>query len=290
MNTCRMEKRIGNGWFGRRPLVILTGLVLVLALSNCDVDEEEEGDVQVPGQVGMNFIRVTHGTFQMGSPADDVGTPADEAEMGRLEDETQHEVTISQDFYLQESEVTQEQWQEIMGNNPSTQSSCPQCPVENVSWNDVQTFIAELSAEDGKTYRLPTEAEWEYAARAGSGTAFANGGISEQNCIDKDTVLDEIGWYCENSEDVSHAVKGKLANGFSFYDMHGNVAEWVQDWYGEYEAGPLTDPTGPASGTNRVARGGGWKSLPPLCRSAARAIYSPSFQGSDLGFRLVWEP
>lgn len=258
---------------------MVAGLVLVLALSNCKViEEEEEDNTQVPGLPDMNFVLVPAGTFQMGSPGE---------EIGRQADESQHEVTISQNFYLQEAEVTQAQWQQIMGNNPSTNSSCPQCPVTNVSWSDVQNFISALNTEYDQTYRLPTEAEWEYAARAGSVTAFTNGDISEQTCEFVDTKLDEVGWYCFNSTNVTHAVKGKLDNGFSLYDMHGNVAEWVQDWYdGDYAVGPLTDPTGPASGTNRVVRGGGWNSYPTGCRSAARG--SSSASGNDLGFRLVW--
>jgi len=277
-----MVMKMGSGWSGRRLVGMLAGLVLFLGLSTCKVIEEGDvGDAQVPGLTGMNFILVTHGTFQMGSPPEEVG---------RLTDETQHAVTITNDFYLQDAEVTQEQWQKTMGNNPSTNSSCAQCPVTNVSWNDVQTFIAALSADEGKTFRLPTEAEWEYAARAGSGTAFSNGDISEQTCEFVDNDLDAIGWYCFNSTNVSHAVQGKIDNDFSMYDMNGNVAEWVQDWYGDYDAGPDTDPSGPATGSNRVVRGGGFKSLPPLCRSAARASFSPSYQGNDLGFRLVWEP
>lgn len=282
----RMGKRNGSSWSGRGLLSMLAGLVLVLGLSTCKVIEEtDNGDTPEPGLTGMNFILVTAGTFQMGSPT---------AELGRLTDEPQHTVTITKDFHLQDSEVTQEQWLQIMGNNPSTNSSCPQCPVENVSWNDVQTFIAALADQEQKTFRLPTEAEWEYAARAGGSTAFFSGDISEQTCEFVDNNLEAIGWYCFNSKvsavNVSHAVKGKINNNFNMYDMSGNVAEWVQDWYGDYDAGPDTDPTGPATGSNRVVRGGGFKSLPPQCRSAARASFSPSFQGNDLGFRLVWEP
>lgn len=273
-----MGKRLGSGLLG-----MLVMLVLVMGLSACKVIEEEE-DSQVPGLADMRFILVRPGTFLMGSPVGELGRPEFEA------DETQHEVTIDHDFYLQESEVTQDQWRQIMGYNPSLNSSCSQCPVTNVSWSEVQTFISALSSEKQKTFRLPTEAEWEYAARGGSTTAFANGGISEETCND-DTNLDELGWYCFNSADTSHAVMGKLDNNFNVYDMHGNVAEWVQDWYGgDYEADPVTNPTGPDTGTNRVARGGGWQSLPPACRSAARAYHTPSYKGNDLGFRLVWEP
>lgn len=282
MMTWRMGKIFGGGWPGRGLLGVVVVLILVLTLSNCKViEEEEEGDAQSPGLTGMNFVTVPHGSFWMGSP---------DTELGRLADETQHEVTITRDFRLQDTEVTQEQWLQVMGTSPSGVSSCPQCPVTNVSWNEVQTFIDQLSLDEGKTFRLPTEAEWEYAARARTDTPFSNGDIFEQTCEFVDNNLDAIAWYCFNSANAAHAVKGKIDNDFGMYDMAGNVAEWVQDRYGDYETGPLIDPTGPVSGSNRVARGGGFSSLPGECRSAARASYSPSDKGNNLGFRLVWEP
>ncbi len=287
MMTWRMGKMVGGGWSGRGLLGLTAGLVLVLSLSNCKVIEEEEGDEQSSGLNGMHFVLVPAGTFDMGSP-----DSPDGGELGRSDNEALHEVTITNAFYLQDAEVTQDQWQQIMGDNPSTHASCPQCPVTNVTWDEVQDFITEYEqrVDDGTTYRLPTEAEWEYATRANSSAPFANGDITELGCDENilDSNLEKMGWYCANSNEKSHEVKGKLANDFDLYDMHGNVAEWVQDRYQEvYDAGPLTDPTGPDTGDNRVARGGGFDSQPATCRSAARAPYLPSHQADNLGFRLV---
>lgn len=275
-------------WLWRR-----TSLMLVLALalmgSACPVDEEEDdAGSSVPALPDMKFILVPAGSFDMGSPL---------GELGRAEDEILHEVEISS-FWMLESEVTQSQWKEIMGNSPAGNSSCDDCPVENVSWNQVvDQFIPVLSAEKSGTYRLPTEAEWEYAARSRSNSAFANGGIIGQTCNEGEDNLDQIGWHCFNSGNTTHIVKGKDDNAFLLYDMHGNVAEWVQDWYGSYGVGdvlidpePEVDPQGPESGQNKVVRGGSFNSLPPECRSASRQYFLPGTQANNIGFRLVWEP
>jgi formylglycine-generating enzyme required for sulfatase activity len=231
---------------------------------------------------GMTFNLIPAGTFTMGSPDTELGSSAVER--------PQHEVTISQPFYMMTTEVTQGQWQAVMGSNPSFFSACgTDCPVEQVSWDDVQTFITTLNAATGKNYRLPTEAEWEYAARSGSTTAYANGDITlgDPYSCELDTNLNAIGWYCGNSGDATHPVAQKQPNSWGLYDMHGNVWEWVQDWYGDYTADPVTDPTGPASGTGRVMRGGCYLYDPSDARSAARTYNTEGMSSDILGFRLV---
>ena len=250
--------------------------------------------------LGMEFVYIKPGTFMMGSPS---------SEPGRRSDEKQHQVTLTKGFYMQTTEVTQGQWRAIMGNNPSHFKNCgDDCPVEKVSWNDAQGFIRKLNQKEGTDkYRLPTEAEWEYAARAGSTTVFANGGISELKC-GYDSNLDAMGWYCGNSGvtysgcyDASrwggpkcagtHPVAKKQPNAWGLYDMHGNVWEWCQDWYGKnYPSGSVIDPTGRSSGSDRVNRGGSWLSDARGCRSANRRRSKPGYRNRYLGFRLVLSP
>ncbi len=141
------------------------------------------------------------------------------------------------------------------------------------------------------TYRLPTEAEWEYAARAGSTTAFPNGGITmTDNSCDYDPNLDAIGWYCGNSDRETHPVAQKQANAWGLFDMSGNIREWIQDWYGDYPIGSVTDPTGPSTGSSRVLRGGSWNDHAWICRSAYRYWISPDNRIFSLGFRLASSP
>jgi formylglycine-generating enzyme required for sulfatase activity len=245
--------------------------------------------------LGMAFVNIPAGTFSMGSP-DGVSefpigsTEIPPAEPGRADDESPHQVTLTQSLYMQTTEVTQEQWQAVMGSNPSSFSGCgSDCPVENVSWNDIQTFLSTLNGMGQGTYRLPTEAEWEYAARAGSTTAFANGAIAVTNCGD-DANLDYMGWYCFNSGDTTHPVAQKQPNAWGLYDMHGNVAEYCQDWYGDYPAGPVSDPAGAVSGDAKVHRGGAWGSWVGTCRSAHRYSRPATQRDIASGFRLVREP
>ena len=231
--------------------------------------------------LGQTFTLLPAGTFAMGSPTD---------ELGRESNETQHQVTLTQPFYMMTTEVTQAQWEAVMGSNPSYFSGCSTCPVEYVSWNDVQSFITQMNLRREGTYSLPTEAQWEYAARAGSTTAFYNGGITETGW-GYDPNLDAIGWYCYNS-DETHPVAQKTPNGWGLYDMSGNVREWCQDWRDDdyYSSNPVTDPTGPSSGLFRVQRGGSFGSYAGTCRSAERGSAFPTYHFDSLGFRLVRQP
>ena len=225
---------------------------------------------------GIEFVWVPAGEFQMGSTsrhADD-----DEQPVTR--------VRIGKGFYLGKYEVTQDEWQAVMGNNPSAFSDCGRCPVEQVSWEEAQAFIARLNARSGGgRYRLPTEAEWEYAARAGTTTDTYAGDITQPR--GNDPVVEGIAWYDENSGRRTHPVGQKAPSGFGLHDLLGNVWEWVGDWYGNYPGGAVTDPAGPASGSERVIRGGGWYGSAASCRSAIRYRNSPGIRDHLLGFRLL---
>jgi formylglycine-generating enzyme required for sulfatase activity len=232
--------------------------------------------------LGMEFVYIHSGSFRMGSP---------ETEPGRNPDEIQHEVTITRAYYLQTTSVTQAQWQALMGVTPSPfKERDRDCPVVGISWSDCQEFIQRLNDRGEGTYRLPTEAQWEYACRAGTPTAFANGEIIKVFC-EYDPNLDAIGWYCGNAPQGPNPVAQKSPNAWGLYDMHGNVYEWCHDWYAEYPTTPQTDPQGPFSGSARIARGGSWFSSSKNCRSAAR-FKCPPHSSSNLqimSFRLARE-
>ena len=226
---------------------------------------------------GIEFVWVPPGEFRMGSTSRHADS--DETPVTR--------VRISRGFWMGKFEVTQRQWQAVMGSNPSHFKNCGgDCPVEQVSWNEVQEFIGKLKARSGGLpYRLPTEAEWEYAARAGTETDTYAGDITEP--MGNDPVLNGIAWYHENSGRKTHPVGRKAPNAFGLHDMLGNVWEWVGDWKGDYPGGTLTDPDGPSSGSARVGRGGGWYFSARYCRSAYRGRYSPGIRYNGLGFRLL---
>ncbi len=221
----------------------------------------------------IKFNLIPAGSFVMGSPTN---------QPGRLSNETQHQVTISRPFYMQTTPVTQGQWKAVMGSNPSSFKDCgDDCPVENVSWNDVQEFINRLNRmEKTYKYRLPTEAEWEYVARAGSQTAYYFG--------DSDDNLGDFSWYHKNSEDKTHSVGLKKPNARGLYDLYGNVWQWVQDRYsGDYPSTESTDPTGALEGSLRVLRGGRCYYNTQQCRSAYRNSYDQNLRNEYTGFRLA---
>jgi formylglycine-generating enzyme required for sulfatase activity len=219
----------------------------------------------VKNQMGIEMVYIPPGEFMMGSDRNKYEQPV-------------HRVTISQAFYIGRYEVTQAQWQSVIGNNPSGYKKCGgNCPVETVSWDDAQNFINKLNeGNDGFRYRLPTEAEWEYACRAGTTGDYAGD-------------LDSMAWYDKNSGAETHPVGTRQPNGFGLYDMHGNVGEWCQDWYAEsyYASSPASDPQGPGSSFTRVMRGGSWDYDASFLRSAVRLGLSPGLRSSGLGFRVV---
>ena len=257
--------------------------VLLTGTSIMAFRESETGfPSPIYNSLGMVFRYLPPGTFLMGSPID---------EPGRNDDEVPHEVTLTKGFYIQVHQVTQKQWQVVMGHNPSSfLDQGENCPVDSVHWQDCQEFIQKLNSLGEGTYRLPTEAEWEYACRAGSTTAIANGELITISC-EPDTNLEALAWYCGNSDRQTHSVALKDPNAWGLYDMHGNVAEWCQDWYGPYPEVPLSDPKGPPSGPGLVVRGGSWFNSAKNCRSAARFYWPPQARGQlqVMGFRLVKE-
>jgi hypothetical protein len=219
-----------------------------------------------------------------------MGSPS--YELGRVYIfENQHEISIEKQFYLQKTEVTQRQWEEVMGNNPSFFSNCgDNCPVENVSWSDVKRFIWELNRSSATNrYRLPTEAEWEYACRAGSTSAFSNGGLEESGCH-KNSSLDDIAWYSCNSGNMPHPVGRKMPNKMGLYDMHGNVSEWCQDDFKvDYSKSFRPDPIEIDLSSEKAVRGGSWSDNPLSCRSASRLNLKSSRKDRRVGFRLIRE-
>ncbi|MCK5197300.1 MAG: formylglycine-generating enzyme family protein [Spirochaetales bacterium] len=236
-----------------------------------------------------NMVVVEGGTFQM------------ESTSGDGDEKPVHSVTGSS-FYMSKYEVTQAEYKAVMGKNPSDTSRGigDNYPVNKVSWNEAVEYCNKLSRKEGLTpvysgsgdnikmninangYRLPTEAEWEYAAMGGTSTSSATYAGSNN--------IGSVAWYTDNSRGKTHPVGGKQANELGLYDMSGNVWEWCWDWYGGYSGGSQSDPTGKSSGSSRVHRGGGWSLYASICRSANRDSFSPSFRFSNLGFRLVRRP
>jgi hypothetical protein len=219
---------------------------------------------------GIELVFVRGGCFQMGDTFGD----------GDSDEKPVHEVCVN-DFYMGKYEVIQGQWRAIMGSNPSSFKNCgDSCPVENVSWNDVQIFIQQLNQRTGKAYRLPTEAEWEYAARSGG---------KNQKYAGTNDNLDDYAWYDANSGKTTHPVGQKKPNSLGLFDMSGNVWEWVSDWYGEkyYASSPKNNPPGPSSGIYRVLRGGSWYYVPQGVRAAGRGRLYPGFRFYLGGFRVA---
>jgi formylglycine-generating enzyme required for sulfatase activity len=263
------------------PIQVDTGTVDtgIADTGTSDTGTADTGTVDTRG-CPAGYVRIAPGNFTMGSPT---------AEEGRGTDETQHNVTITRAFCMKATEVTQGEWQAEMGDNPSAFPGCgSNCPVQQVSWDDAVLYANALSGREGLQecymgstftgldctgYRLPSEAEWEFAARAGTtGPSYGP--------------LDLVGWYSDNSGGSTQAVGLKSANSFGLYDMLGNVWEWTGDRYGTYPA-TVTDPTGATTGASRVFRGGSWNYGARYARAADRNYYTPDFRSDLLGFRLA---
>ena len=261
-------------------LSLLLGGVLVVSCG--DDDNEEDAQTSSSDQNGGNvnykvytvngvsfkMIAVKGGTFQMGSD--------DWYEW----EKPVHQVTLS-DYFIGETEVTQELWSAVMDSKPSNYTGNMQRPVEMVSWNDCQTFISRLNELTGETFRLPTEAQWEYAARGGNKSkGYIYSGSNE---------IDEVAWYWDNSYMApTHPVKTKAPNELGIYDMSGNVWEWCSDWYGDYSSAAQNDPTGPVTGSSRVFRGGCGVNSAACCRVAYRCLSTPTGTAYFLGLRLAY--
>ncbi len=226
----------------------------------------------------MEFVRLSAGTFLMGSPTD---------EAGRETQEVQHEVVLSNDFYLATTEVTQAQWTAVMGVNPSRFADCPNCPVEEVSAIDIDRFIARIGAEEGVDFRLPTEAEWEYACRGGRTTPFGGGSELTTDEANFDGNYPLAGSPTGQFRERTTPVATFAPNDFGLFDMSGNVWEWTSDQHCEYPAASITDPNGVCGTELRVIRGGSWLFGADSARCALRYTHRPGDVGPSLGLRLA---
>src|ERR1043166_2051343 len=260
-------------------IFLTTGFAALAKPDRKDPSKKDGKPDQVTNSLGMKFAWIPAGSFLMGSP---------KQEKERQANETQHKVTLTKGFYMGIHLVTQEQWQAVMGNNPSGFKNEKNLPVEVVSWNDCQKFLKKLVEKDKKPYRLPTEAEWEYACRAGTTTPFHFG-----ETISTDQAnYNGNGVYGDGKKGVYRAkttpVGSFPANAFGLHDMHGNVLQWCQDWYGEYPQGNVVDPQGADKGQFRAVRGGSWHYGPDGCRSAYRFKNHPDDRYSNFGFRVCF--
>ena len=233
--------------------------------------------VQVTNSVGMKLSLIPPGQFLMGSP------PKEE---WHRDDETLHRVTLTKAFYMGTTEVTQGQWKALMGTNPSF-STGDALPVETVTWEQAVEFCRKLSEKEGTQYRLPTEAEWEYACRAGTTTPFHTGETISTDQANYDGNYTYAGGRKGVFRETTTDVGSFAPNAWGLHDMHGNVWEWCADWYGEYPKGEASDPTSPAQGEKRVVRGGCWINFPAVCRSANRGKTVPVSWNFHFGFRVV---
>jgi formylglycine-generating enzyme required for sulfatase activity len=255
---------------------VVIGCIVLFTMAQTAFSETKgppkELAVDLGGGVKLEMVLIPAGSFMMGD------------EKGEDRHKPVHKVSITKPFHLGKYEVTQEQWKAVMGNNPSRFKGASN-PVEQVSWDDSQVFLGNLNAKaggQGGKFVLPTEAQWEYACRAGSTGKFCFGDDEEQ--------LGEYAWYEKNSGKRTHPVGEKKPNAWGLYDMHGNVWEWCQDWYGAYGAEAVTDPSGPIMGSFRVARGGCWNYPPSRGRSARRALGRPGDRTVNLGLRVARVP
>jgi len=221
-------------------------------------------------EIASNMLLVTGGSFKMGNAK---GAPSENPV---------HTVRLK-NFYISKFEVTQDQWETVMGNDPGYFKNCPPCPVENISWDDAIRFVKRLNELTGKHYRLPTEAEWEYAAKGGNETAHRQ--YSGSN------ILNDVAWYNGNSGRKTHPIGTKMPNELGIYDMTGNVWEWCNDWYGEtyYASSPADNPQGPAKGELHVLRGGSWFDFDLECRTTYRFRPLKDYRKYIIGFRLAMD-
>ena len=254
-------------------LIAMMAICLTMGFTSCSDDEPVDGDVVTyyVNSVPFNMVYVKGGTFWMGA--------TDEQAEDYQSNETPVNRVHLSSYYIGQTEVTQALWREVMGANPSRFLGNLQRPVEQVSWNDCQTFLARLNELTGENFRLLTEAEWEFAARGGNKSqGFKYAG--------SDTI-GNVAWYSDNAYSMPHPVATKAPNELGLYDMSGNVCEWCQDWYDSYTSGKKTNPTGPATGSYRVYRGGGWYPGAWYCRVSWRNRNTPEYTDADLGLRLA---
>ena len=264
-----------------KKLFVLLGVSLVVAIGFCGCGKEAEARAKVEAErtialsngVQLKMIRVEPGSFMMGS------------ENGYSSEEPVHQVTLTKPYYLGETEVTQAQWRAVMGYNPSHFQRDSR-PVEVVSWHDAMEFCQKLNDEGkaprGWKFTLPTEAQWEFAARGGNKSkGYKYSGSNN---------VEDVAWSKSNSGEEAHAVRQKQANELGLYDMSGNVYEWCLDWYGGYSSSEVTDPQGPQGGSDRVRRGGSWTTYAEFCYSAIRFYRDPNYRDDSIGFRLALVP
>ena len=266
VHKSRLQEVFFQNGYGPSP--DLSGLGIEFAFPRVDTAD------QVVNSIGATLVRIRSGAFKMGSS------------QGEPDERPLHEVTFAKPFYIGATEVTQEQWESVMGSNPSERKG-PSLPVTNVNWEDCQEFCRKLTQRErqsgelpsGAAYRLPTEAEWEYSCRAGSAASFCFGDSEEE--------LTRYAWHKQDSDGRTHDVAGKRPNTWGLHDVHGNVWEWCQDWKGEYANTAATDPQGPSAGSFRILRGGGFGDEARHCRCANRLNNLPRLRLADLGFRVV---
>jgi formylglycine-generating enzyme required for sulfatase activity len=242
--------------------------------------QEERRPKDFTNSIGMKFVWIAPGHFMMGSPA---------TETGRGDDEIAHKVTLG-GFYLGVHTVTQEKWQTVMGNNPSELTGDKNLPVDSVSWQDALAFVRKLETRDKKRYRLPTEAEWEYACRAGTTTPFHFGETLSAAQANYNGNFTYGNGKPGISREKTVPVGALPPNAWGLHEMHGNLWQWCQDWHGGYQAGQVIDPQGPKTGKNRILRGGSWGSHPVFCRSANRNFSAPDARTEFYGFRVCFSP
>jgi formylglycine-generating enzyme required for sulfatase activity len=276
LTTAAVAAAIGLAGCSKTPTpksVSATPDTAALSVDTPPADASAFSETAVGGQ-SFEMAFAAGGTFTMGCAAE---------QDSDCDERPAHSVTLS-DYYIGKREVTQGLWKAVMGadNNPSYFTGSDNLPVERVSWNDVKVFIDSLNSKTGKMYRLPTEAEWEYAARGGN----KSGGYKYSGS----NTLDSVAWYRNNSDNKTHEVGTKAPNELGIYDMSGNVWEWTGDWYGDYGSDAQTNPIGPSTGSYRVFRGGGWSYVARNCRVSIRYYYYPGDRGYGLGFRLAVSP